>query len=73
MRRFIKTPILDRLAFSLRSELDSLSSEELIMLDRECKRTTDLNCAASRRAVANLYGHHVSCLVRSNAKEAKKQ
>lgn len=63
MSRFIKTPILDRLAAALRKELDSLTLAELIKLDRECRRTTDLNCEASRRMIANHYGHHVSAVI----------
>lgn len=61
MSRFIKTPILDRLSGVLRRELDSLSLEEMEKLNRECKRTTDLNCPASNRMIANLYGYHVNC------------
>lgn len=66
MSRFIKTPILDRLAHALRHELDSLTLAELIQLDRECKRTTDFNCEASRRMIANHYGSHVSTVIHSH-------
>mgnify|MGYP000900397363 CR=1 FL=1 len=62
-RRFIKTPILDRLVKTLRSELDGLSDEELILLNKECKKVTDFNCEFQRKRVADMYGSHVSAIL----------
>ena len=64
MSRFIKTPVLDRLSRTLRAELDSLTPDELKQLDKECGRTTTLNCEASRYSIAQLYGHHIHCIVK---------
>ena len=42
-RRFVKTTILDRLVKALRTELDGLSDEELIQLDKECRKVNEFN------------------------------
>lgn len=66
-RRFIKTPILDRLVRALRNELDSLSYEELILIDKECKKVTDFNCEFQRKRVADMYGSHISAILHNKA------